>query len=661
MQQIFPFDRAGMPYGSPGELLEDGALYVCQCLRRYLETGEALAGRDAEMERQYARGRLAATDGDGQPLLKLARCLGLDDFEQNAVLLTLVSGVWPEAAALVGEIQGRQGAPGVELACALFSPRGLPALQRRYFAAENLFTGLFLRQELAQGSLRLMPDVENRLLGGEGFAVAGIAIYYPERIQWEQVPIRRAQVEALAAQIQAGGEAPRVLALHGEAGSGKHFLLRRALDVSNRVGVFADAATAEKDPALWNAALREALLSGGVLCVEHFEASGRLPEAGREALRRLGVAAVLSRVPWSASFAEGFVALPQEATLPDEEERLALWKWAATSALLGEDVRLEEFAVKFHFYPRQILSALKEAKTLAGQSAIDAALLHRCCYGQATHKLDALATRVRPVYQWDDLVLPEAQCALMREACAHIQYRHTVYHTWGFERAVSYGRGLSMLFSGPPGTGKTMAAQIIANQLHMEMYQIQLSQVVSKYVGETEKNLRAVFQEARRSNGILFFDECDALFGKRSEVKEANDRYANAETAYLLQQIEEYDGVCILATNLMQNIDAAFLRRIRFVVHFPFPDAATRKALYQKMMPPEMPRDDKIDLDFMAEKFPLAGGNIRSIVLQAAFLAAAQGTAVGMAQLLRAAVNEMQKNEIIVVREDLREYADLIW
>ena len=205
-----------------------------------------------------------------------------------------------------------------------------------------------------------------------------------------------------------------------------------------------------------------------------------------------------------------------------------------------------------------------------------------------------------------------------------------------------------------------MCAQVIARQLNMEMYKVNISQIVSKYIGETEKNLQAVFAEARDSNCILFFDECDALFGKRGEVKDSHDRNANVEVAYLLQQIEEYDGVCILATNLVGNIDAAFMRRITYVVHFPFPDAAMREEIYRRTIPAAVPLSDDIDWKFLAEKFELSGGHIKNIVLVAAFMAAGQGTPVGMRHLLRAAVGELKKNEIVVVREELREYADLL-
>ena len=329
----------------------------------------------------------------------------------------------------------------------------------------------------------------------------------------------------------------------------------------------------------------------------------------------------------------------------------------------AEEEGFPQLAAKFRFSPRQIQLACRQAAGLArleGEAAVPSREMHQCCYRQVVHKLGDLASRVRPAFHWDDVVMPEGQKKLLQHACGHIKFQHRIYSEWGFDKKIAYGRGLSILFAGAPGTGKTMCAQVIANELNMEMYKINISQIVSKYIGETEKNLQAVFTEAKRSNCVLFFDECDALFGKRSEVKDAHDRNANVEVAYLLQQIEEYDGVCILATNLIGNIDEAFMRRITYVVRFPFPDAAMREEIYRRTIPAAAPLADDIDWAFLAEKFELSGGHIKNIVLSAAFLAALEGQSIGMSHLLRSAVGEMKKNEIVVVREELREYADLL-
>ena len=289
-------------------------------------------------------------------------------------------------------------------------------------------------------------------------------------------------------------------------------------------------------------------------------------------------------------------------------------------------------AAKFRFTPGQIAAAANRARELS-QGGVTPELLHECCYAQVMVGLNTLATPIKPAYSWEDLVLPESEIKLLKSALTHVKYRHKVYTEWGFSKKAAYGRGLSVLFSGPPGTGKTMAAQVITNQLHMQLFKVQLSQIVSKYIGETEKNLRRVFTEAKNANCVLFFDETDALFGKRSEVKDSHDRHANIETAYLLQQMEEYDGVVLMATNLLQNIDEAFMRRISFVV----------------------------DYDFLAENFKMAGGNIKNCVIHAAFLAASEGSPIGMRHLLTGIVNEQRKNNTVVLREDLKQYADLVF
>lgn len=241
-----------------------------------------------------------------------------------------------------------------------------------------------------------------------------------------------------------------------------------------------------------------------------------------------------------------------------------------------------------------------------------------------------------------------------------MRYKHVVYDQWGFESRLAYGKGVSMLFAGPPGTGKTMAAQVVANDLGIEMYKVDLSQVVSKYIGETEKNLNQVFNEAKKSNVILFFDETDAILGKRTEVKDAHDKNANLETAYLLQKMEEYDGITVMTTNYKENIDSAFFRRISYVIHFAFPDATARKSIWQGIFPHETPLDDDLDFDYLARQFEIAGGSIKNIAVAAAFMAARDGQAVSMRHIIRAVRYEMAKQGKVMRREDYGEYSYLL-
>ena len=278
--------------------------------------------------------------------------------------------------------------------------------------------------------------------------------------------------------------------------------------------------------------------------------------------------------------------------------------------------------------------------------------LRQACRTQGGVPANSLARRVEPRHDWNDLVLPPAQRDQLAALCNQAKHGSIVYGNWGFDRKLSLGRALNALFSGPPGTGKTLAAEVIAADLGVALLKIDLSQIVSKYIGETEKNLRQLFDQAASANAILFFDEADALLGKRSEVKDAHDRYANTETAYLLQKMEEYTGITILSTNLRQNMDDAFTRRMRFIVDFPFPEDEDRLRIWRAVWPSEVPLAPDVDLPTLARQVRLSGGSIRNVALSAAFLAAEQGQSVSMRHLMRATRSELQKMGRLVANDD---------
>ena len=272
-----------------------------------------------------------------------------------------------------------------------------------------------------------------------------------------------------------------------------------------------------------------------------------------------------------------------------------------------------------------------------------AASLWQACRETTPARLESLAQRIEPVAGWDDLVLDEPQLDALRQITMHVRQRLEVYDRWGFARKSSRGLGISALFAGESGTGKTMAAELLAGDLDLDLYRIDLSAVVSKYIGETEKNLRRVFDAAEESGSVLLFDEADALFGKRSEVKDSHDRYANIEVSYLLQRMEAYRGLAILTTNQKAALDPAFRRRLRFIVEFPFPGLVQREAIWRRIFPAETPLDG-IDYASLA-RLNAPGGVIRNIALNAAFLAAAENVPVTMRHLLRAARTEAGKRE----------------
>jgi SpoVK/Ycf46/Vps4 family AAA+-type ATPase len=257
------------------------------------------------------------------------------------------------------------------------------------------------------------------------------------------------------------------------------------------------------------------------------------------------------------------------------------------------------------------------------------------------------------VHSWDDLVLPADQMEQLREIHSHVEHRALVHDTWGFERKLARSKGLNVLFAGPPGTGKTMAAEVLGHALGLDLYKVDLSGVLSKYIGETEKNLGRIFDEAATSNAILFFDEADALFGKRTQVHDAHDRYANIEVAYLLQRMEDYEGLVILATNLRKNMDEAFVRRLHFTVEFPLPGLDDRRRLWAQIWPAPTPRDPGLDLELLAREVAVSGGAIRNIALAGAFLAAADGGVVTMEHLVHATQREYQKmGKVLTIEKD---------
>jgi AAA+ superfamily predicted ATPase len=306
---------------------------------------------------------------------------------------------------------------------------------------------------------------------------------------------------------------------------------------------------------------------------------------------------------------------------------------------------IEEVAAKFSLTSGQIAAAAGDAArhAMLREESVTAEDLHRAARRQAGARLLRLATPVELVFRWDDLVLPAPVFTQLREICSQVRQREHVLHAWNFAARLGAARGIAVLFAGPSGTGKTMAAGVIARELGLDLYRIDLATVVSKYIGETEKNLSRIFEDAEDSNAILFFDEADALFGKRSEVKDAHDRYANLEIAYLLQRMETYSGVAILATNLMSNIDEAFARRMAHLVEFPFPDVPLRQRLWRQCLPAEAPLSGDVNLAALANQFHVTGGNIRNITLAAAFVASEQGCAIGMDHLVRATARELAK------------------
>lgn len=456
--------------------------------------------------------------------------------------------------------------------------------------------------------------------------------------------------------------------LYGDKGSGKKENFKKFLISQKISAVLVDMKlmTLNTDEFEINLrrAIREVILNDGVLAVDNYQEILNCENHNAAFCEKIFIEEtsaldrptfVFSTEKYRGNYASSLIQIKLDR--PDYEDRVRLWKHYSKSLNAGI-LNTEQLASKFLFTPAQIKNAVA---SYAAESHMDTGkyTIYEACFDNINHDLYKRASKVNAEYTWENLILPDEQKSLLQDACNQVENKYRVYEEWGFNDTVAYGKGVTVVFSGPPGTGKTMAAQVMANRLNLELFKVDLSQIVSKYVGETEKNLSDIFTEAKISNAILFFDEADALFGKRSDVKSSNDKYSNLETSYLLQKIEEYEGISVLATNYLKNIDEAFIRRMKYIINFPFPDVDSRKQIWQVTMPDKAPVGRDIDYDFLAETFEISGGNIKNILVYAAFKAAADSPRITMSHILKAAQYEMQKIGKLMLSQDMKQYRHL--
>jgi len=575
----------------------------------------------------------------GPAMEQVAARFGLDTMAADVLLLALAPDVDPKYGTLIAYLNDdvRRRWPTVDLARRLFGAGVALAPDGVLFGS-----GLLVAVPNGEGRMALPlqafachPVLSAHLLGA---AVTGAPAFEPEGVAEAAGALAGLEAAVAAGEpvlaILTGAGADRAAAVRGLAAR----LRRRVIRVAP-----ADEA------ALRDAALA-ARLTDALLLIE--------PDAaGLTAL-----AAVLATVAvpvfllapageaWRPALA-GCAGVRIDFAPPDFRMRRTLWAAALRRGLVAaEEAAVAEVAERFRLSARQIEAAVATLRLTGG--ACDIAALIEAARRQAGADLGSLAHRVGAPFGWQDLVLPPACLRQLRQFAGAIRHRDRVFSDWG----LSGGPGLTALFGGGPGTGKTMSAGVLAREAGLDLWRIDLSAVVSKYIGETEKHLDRVFAQARDGNAILFFDEADALFGKRSEVKDAHDRYANIEVAYLLQRLEAYDGVVILATNLARNIDPAFGRRLHFVIDFPLPDAALRERLWRAALPPGAPLAADVDLGFVARQFAFAGGDIRVAALDAAFAAAADDGPIDMVRLLQAVGRQLLKQGKVPQGSDFREY-----
>ena len=471
----------------------------------------------------------------------------------------------------------------------------------------------------------------------------------------------------------------RIFSLSGDDGSGRKFTIRHFCAGRSISCVSINCAKLFVydfrfvEQALW-AAARECILTDACVCLDNLSYRDEEKDKffgymdlafGKFTRQGLTVFTTSKeKMPLKQMTDLDFAQL--ELPTPNFSEREQVWQYYAKPYILNPDVDLTELATKFLFTPGKIKDALRQGKSLANMNRyldIPRSILFQSCNNQMSHELTQKATRVAANFGWDDIVMNPDQRLALKNACDQLIYRKKVYEEWNYIKKYPYGRGLSVLLFGAPGTGKSMCAQVIAHEMNLELYRVDLSKVVDKYVGETEKAISMIFREAKKCNVVLFFDECDTLFAKRSDDGGSNQSSNNNKTALLLQEVEAYDGVSVLATNYKHNIDPAFFRRMKFIVEFQFPDADTREMLWSTTIPKTTPLAEDVDIRFLAERFEFVGGNIKNCILNAAFLAAADPEAEGevhMKHYLQAIEYEFVKTGKVFTRADFEPYAHLV-
>ena len=463
--------------------------------------------------------------------------------------------------------------------------------------------------------------------------------------------------------------------VHGEFGIGKDTIIRRVCDMLNKNLVCVNIP--QKTELLFGdyimTACREAVINNNYMSLYNIDKIIDTPEGFEKVRFAIETAGKFSQIIFLVS--EKNINLSQKFTdleyidinLPElnNTENYKLWNYYLKNYINNTDIH--ELANKFTFTPAQIQNTVKQTfiqTQTQNLNKINKNIISQCAYNQVSSDFSNKASIIRKKHTWDELVLDPKQKNIIKHACNQIKFKHIVYDKWGLNSRILYGTGLSMLFAGPSGTGKTMAAQVVAHELDMEIYRIDLSQVISKYIGESEKNLKEVFENAKKNNSILLFDETDSIFAKRTEIKDSHDRNANLETSYLLQKMEEHTGITIMTTNFLQNIDQAFFRRINYVVHFALPDYNHRKQIWEKIYPKTVPVTDNIDFDFLAKNFEISGGNIKNIALLAAFMVASEpeikNQEVSMEHILKSLEHELKKQNKMISKDDFGKYAYLV-
>lgn len=679
-----------IPFQSLEEHLNGCMAWIDECLSIFGEHSSASAS-SLRLSQKHLFARQEASPDIPLPLVRLRHMISMTDFEYFAFLLALVQELDIKYEYIYATLQGNPATihPTLGLARSVYSfiePVTFSMLERITDSSSLLNRYCF--DQTAAGAagettlhrnLILKKTVLRWLLGYSGASgIDGLTKVYLSDIPTSDLicyPDQLHTIELSASSLTAQSGSCTIVHLSGEMGAGRKYLLSqmirqnaglggkipgseilsidmRALHLMEKEQFSQTLDELSLETLLWNRSVH----------IDHIYLNSA-DDANylRQTIIRLSENCPLLFLSANADKISDVTDAPiVHVNFPILEGgvRGKLWENLGCDCQFSSDVNLESFGHRYRLSPGRIARILAEAAqmALASRSQITRSLLESAVSQNQVLSFGSLASKIEKLYTWDDLQIADSQKQLLHSACSRLKMKYQVETQWGFGQKSAYGKGLSILFYGPPGTGKTMAAQVIACESGLDLYRVDLSQILNKYIGETEKNIGNVFNEAKNADIILFFDEADALFSKRTDVTNSNDRHSNAEISYLLQKMEEYDGVTILSTNLYRNFDSAFLRRLTYTVHFDMPDEKTRLLLWKSMIPDRAPVSAAIEWKHLAKQFELSGSAIKSILRGAAYLAAEEGTEIRTGHVIRSMKYEFLKIGKMVSNEEFGEF-----
>lgn len=631
--------------------------------------------------REYVEKRYEQTSSDlNLPLAWLIEQLSLSEWQVFCILLGSFCMYAPQSAGIfpgLPESCGQQF-PTISLAITLFQHwEQLSVEEYTSSLQESIFWELFFHKPesrppapggLGEG-LFLRPAVFRCLMGGDetdNFCLP-FCTYQKLRDFQENIVIYQQEAEALQSALETvftHKKENTIICLNGDAGSGRKFLVKYVSAMWGRGVLFADWSSLKHIEDVRESVRLlslEGILKNAMICLTDYKPAEEQDGLLRE-LIRLNPFLFLTSEQAAAKEISRFTRTAEVSLRrPGMREKILLWEHFLKEYQVAKEVSGEYLGSRYVVNAGSVRSILKTASLYVRdlwEPEIGMTEIRQAVKQYQAGRLSGYAEPIAICYDWEDLVVDAAVEGQLRHICSRISQKNLVENTWGFGRKFPYGKGVCALFYGPPGTGKTMAVQVLAGEMGLDLYRIDLSRMLSKYIGETQKHITELFEMAGEMNALLFFDEADAFFSRRTEVSDAMDRHANGDVAQLLQKLEEYEGISVLATNLKDNIDNAFKRRIQYMVHFQAPDAATRAVLWKKQFPEAVPVEENLELAFFAKHFELSGSEIKNVVLTAAYMAAEQGQAVSNRHIMEALKLNYAKYGRILSGAD---FGELLW